>query len=105
MIKTLHEALDETELGADMEGADPTEFEDNTNEPQAPEDFTSEAEKFYVQLLPKAFAHNPTPNELKIITDVVAAVGDTDPKAITAAIQKMLEIQDSGLRNDLNELN
>ena len=67
------------------------EQQPDATKPQPSQPMTSEGEKYYIDLVVRAFAHSPDDNELKIVDDLQRQYKHVEPKKIADAIQKMLD--------------
>lgn len=57
---------------------------------------STEGEKALVSLLVQAFAHTPTARELQLVDAMNQELGQTNPKDVADAIEKLLSVSNTG---------
>lgn len=68
------------------------------------EDLTSEGEKYLVELLVKAFLHEPDESDAATAKELQTQL-ETDPKAVAATISNLVEIgPEGGIKDDLAQI-
>jgi hypothetical protein len=74
-------------------------FNIDTNDQQA---LTTEGEKYYANLIAKAFIYTPTDEEIKIVNGVDQEMGDEDPHQAAETVETLLDVSVQGLQNALD---
>ncbi|MDB4430197.1 hypothetical protein N9273_00080 [bacterium] len=64
------------------------------------EELTSEGEKYLVELLVKAFMHEPDESGAAVAKELQGQI-DEDPKGVTAAISNMVELGEGDMKETL----
>lgn len=85
---------------------DATDIEEQPDvEPDPAAEMTPEGEKYLIDLLIKAFLHEPDDSGAAMAKELQLKVDD-DPKAVAAAIANVVEIgPEGGIKDDLAEIN
>ena len=97
-----------TLLEQDVEGMEPVDATDVTEQPADIAPLTTEGERYLVDLLVKAFLHVPDESEGKIVKELQATMLDVNPKDVAESIESMLELSVNdtkktlGLTTDIN---
>lgn len=89
------------EMGADMPVDATDEAEISEDEPTP---LTSEGERYLVELLVKAFLHEPDTSEKNIVKELQVSVLDENPKEVADAISNFLEISSASTQEDLDDI-
>ena len=92
--KTLRSIKEQDEQSALPDANPPQQQEQpqpDATKPQPSQPMTSEGEKYYIDLVVRAFAHSPDDNELKIVDELQRVHKQSDPKKIADTIQRMLD--------------
>lgn len=84
---------------------DATDVEEQPDlEQDATQELTSEGERYLIELLVKAFLHEPDESDAATAKELQLDL-DTDPKAVAAAISNLVEIgPEGGIKDDLAEI-
>ena len=82
------DATDVAEMPADAMAPDPSEM-------------TSEGEKVIVELLVKAFLHEPPEDDAAIAKELEADI-NTDPKVVIAKIRNLLQMSEGDMKDTLD---
>lgn len=90
---------------ADEDATDATDITDMDLEvDDGVEDLTSEGEKYLVELLVKAFLHEPDESDAATAKELQTQL-ETDPKAVAATISNLVEIgPEGGIKDDLAQI-
>jgi len=92
--------VEEVDVDVDVE-ADATDVEDI---PEEPEGITAEGEIYIAKLLTNAFIWAPSPQDINIANQINHQFGETDPRKVIEAIERLIEFTDEGLEQELDDL-
>lgn len=95
--KLFNEEVD-LDLGS-PDATDISEMPEDAVEPAA-EEMTSEGEKYLIELLVKAFMHEPDESGAATAKELQGKI-DEDPKAVAAAIKNMVELGPEDMKETL----
>ena len=87
-----------------VSSSEPVDATDIASQPDEPEvkPLSSEGEKFYLNLLVKAFAHAPTEQEINIVDSLNQEMGDTSPRTVAEEILKLLNTTPSSMQKTID---
>lgn len=82
----------------------PADATDIATQPEEQEvrPLSSEGEKYLVKLLVQAFVHTPSDQEINIIDALNQEVGETNPKDVAEAIEKLLNNTREDFKNTID---
>jgi hypothetical protein len=108
-LKLIDNYLRILEQGEDLTGAAPAEAPDATDvatQPEEPETqpLSSEGEKFYLDLLVKAFVHKPTEQEINIVDTLNQEMGDAKPRSVAEEILKLLDTTPTSMQSTIDSI-
>ena len=84
-----------------LEAPDATDIDEQPEmEPNATEELTSEGEKYLVELLVKAFMHEPDESGAATAKELQSMI-EEDPKGVASAISNLVEIGNEELKDTL----
>jgi len=99
LFKYYASMLNENVEGGAPDATDVAEMPQDALEP-AQDEMTSEGEKYLVELLIKAFLHEPDESGAATAKELQAMV-DEDPKGVASAISNMVELGDGEMKETL----
>lgn len=97
--KLLNEAQLDVADAAAPDATDVAEMPEDTLDPQEDE-MTSEGEKYLVELLVKAFLHEPDESGAATAKELQAQI-EEDPKGVASAISNLVELGDGEMKETL----
>lgn len=108
-LKLINNYLRILEQGEDLTGGAPAEAPDATDvatQPEEPETqpLSSEGEKFYLDLLVKAFVHSPTEQEINIVDTLNQEMGDNKPRSVAEEILKLLDTTPTSMQSTIDTI-
>ena len=102
LFKYYASMLNENVEGGAPDATDVAEMPADALEPQADE-MTSEGEKVLVELLVKAFLHEPGESDRAVAKEIQGKI-DEDPKAVAAAISNLVEMGEGEVKDALDSV-
>lgn len=100
LFKYYASMLNENVEGGAPDATDVAEMPQDALEP-VQDEMTSEGEKYLVELLIKAFLHEPDESGAATAKELQAMV-DEDPKGVASAISNMVELGDGEMKETLS---